>query len=88
MRYGLLYRFGEWNHAPGKLTLLVYGHHDVQPTDPLDQWESPPFEPDVREGRLYGRGVVDVNASEVGTLAWSHEKRGSVFVHGLVMDNL
>ncbi len=51
--------FAEWNHAPGKPTLLVYGHHDVQPVDPLPEWKSPPFEPSVREGRMWGRGVVD-----------------------------
>jgi acetylornithine deacetylase/succinyl-diaminopimelate desuccinylase-like protein len=51
--------FAEWMHAPGKPTLLVYGHHDVQPVDPLGEWVTPPFEPSVREGRLWGRGVVD-----------------------------
>jgi acetylornithine deacetylase/succinyl-diaminopimelate desuccinylase-like protein len=51
--------FAELDHAPGKPTLLVYGHHDVQPVDPLDQWKSPPFEPALREGRMWGRGVVD-----------------------------
>jgi len=51
--------FAEWMQAPGKPTLLVYGHHDVQPVDPLPEWITPPFEPAVREGRLWGRGVVD-----------------------------
>jgi acetylornithine deacetylase/succinyl-diaminopimelate desuccinylase-like protein len=51
--------FAEWMHAPGKPTLLVYGHHDVQPVDPMNEWISPPFEPAVREGRMWGRGVVD-----------------------------
>lgn len=51
--------FAEWNQAPGKPTLLVYGHHDVQPTDPLNEWVSPPFEPAIRDGRMWGRGVVD-----------------------------
>ncbi len=49
----------EWMKAPGAPTYLVYGHYDVQPPDPLDKWHSPPFEPQVRNGRLYGRGVSD-----------------------------
>ncbi len=51
--------YGEWLAAAGKPTLLVYGHYDVQPPDPLKQWHSPPFEPEVRDGRIYGRGVSD-----------------------------
>ncbi|HEY5490740.1 MAG TPA: dipeptidase [Gemmatimonadaceae bacterium] len=51
--------YGEWLGAPGKLTVLVYGHYDVQPPDPLDKWTSPPFTPSVRDGRLYARGVSD-----------------------------
>ena len=51
--------YGEWLNAPGKPTVLIYGHYDVQPVDPLELWNTPPFEPDVREGRMYGRGTVD-----------------------------
>jgi acetylornithine deacetylase/succinyl-diaminopimelate desuccinylase-like protein len=51
--------YGEWLGAPGKKTILVYGHYDVQPPDPLDKWHSPPWTPTVRDGRLYARGVSD-----------------------------
>jgi acetylornithine deacetylase/succinyl-diaminopimelate desuccinylase-like protein len=58
---------GEWRGAEGAPTLLVYGHYDVQPPEPLDEWTSPPFEPEVRDGRLYARGSVD--------------DKGQVFLH-------
>ncbi len=51
--------YGEWLDAPGKPTVLVYGHYDVQPPDPLEKWTSPPFTPTLRDGRLYARGVSD-----------------------------
>ncbi len=51
--------YGEWLGLSGAPTYLVYGHYDVQPPDPLDKWHSPPFDPQIREGRLYGRGVSD-----------------------------
>jgi acetylornithine deacetylase/succinyl-diaminopimelate desuccinylase-like protein len=51
--------YAEWLGAPGKPTVLVYGHYDVQPPDPLEKWQSPPFTPTVRDGRLYARGVSD-----------------------------
>ena len=51
--------YGEWLGVPGAPTLLVYGHYDVQPPDPIDKWRSEPFAPEVRDGRLYARGVSD-----------------------------
>ena len=45
--------------CPGKPTVLVYGHYDVQPPDPLDEWVTPAFEPTIRDGNLYARGAVD-----------------------------
>ena len=67
--------FAEFNHAPGKPTLLVYGHHDVQPVDPLGEWVSPPFEPAIREGRMWGRGVVDDKGQ-----VWIHVKAIEAFL--------
>src|SRR5437867_9603418 len=51
--------YAEWLNAPGKPTLLLYGHYDVQPTDPLEEWISPPFEPTVRGDNLFARGASD-----------------------------
>ena len=50
---------GDWLHAPGRPTILIYGHYDVQPPDPLDRWNSAPFAPEIRDGRIYARGVSD-----------------------------
>jgi len=51
--------YGEWLGAPTKRTVLIYGHYDVQPPDPLDKWITPPFTPTVRDGKLFARGVSD-----------------------------
>lgn len=51
--------YADWLHAPGKPTYLIYGHFDVQPVDPIELWTSPPFEPTIRDGRLYARGASD-----------------------------
>ena len=61
--------YADWLHAAGKPTCLCYGHYDVQPPDPLDEWLSPPFEPTERNGNLYARGAVD----DKGQM-WMHVK--------------
>ncbi len=61
--------YAEWMGAPGKPTVLCYGHYDVQPPDPLDEWKSPPFEPEERDGNIYARGAVD----DKGQM-WMHVK--------------
>src|SRR5437764_679832 len=59
--------YGDWLSAAGAPTILFYGHYDVQPVDPLELWESPPFEATVRDGELYARGAAD--------------DKGQVFMH-------
>src|SRR5947207_2387426 len=59
--------YGDWLNAPGAPTILFYGHYDVQPVDPVGLWESPPFEPTVRDGEIYARGSAD--------------DKGQVFMH-------
>jgi acetylornithine deacetylase/succinyl-diaminopimelate desuccinylase-like protein len=51
--------YGEWLHARGKPTVLIYGHFDTQPIDPLELWHSPPFDPVIKEGRIVARGSSD-----------------------------
>jgi len=58
----------EWMGRPGKPVLGIYGHYDVQPPDPLDLWETPPFEPTVRDGYVYARGAVDNKGQLVANL--------------------
>ncbi|WP_043932151.1 dipeptidase [Bacillus sp. EB01] len=59
--------YGEWIQAEGAPTVLVYGHYDVQPVDPVELWDSPPFEATIREGKLYARG--------------SSDDKGQIFMH-------
>lgn len=59
--------YGEWLHAEGKPTILFYGHYDVQPVDPLNLWESEPFNPEIRDNKLFARGASD--------------DKGQVFMH-------
>lgn len=60
--------YGEWLGAEGKPTVLLYGHYDVQPVDPIDLWNSDPFEPEVRENNIYARGAVDDKGQVYGLL--------------------
>jgi acetylornithine deacetylase/succinyl-diaminopimelate desuccinylase-like protein len=55
--------YADWLHVPGAPTVLLYAHYDVQPVDPLDEWEAPPFEPIVRDGRILARGAADDKSS-------------------------
>ncbi len=51
--------YADWLHAEGAPTVLVYGHYDVQPVDPLESWVRPPFEPRIEDGRIFARGAAD-----------------------------
>lgn len=51
--------FAQWRKARGRPTVLIYGHYDVQPVDPVNEWQTPPFEPTVKNNNLYGRGASD-----------------------------
>lgn len=74
---GLPIVYGDWLHAPGKPTVLVYGHYDVQPVDPLDEWLSPPFGAEVRDDYIFARGASDMKgqvfAQLVAVEAWLAE---------------
>lgn len=55
-------------HTPGKPTVIIYGHYDVQPAEPLDLWETPPYEPTLRDGKLYGRGASDMKGQVMASI--------------------
>jgi acetylornithine deacetylase/succinyl-diaminopimelate desuccinylase-like protein len=65
---GLPVVIADWNGRPGQPHLTIYGHYDVQPPDPLDEWESPPFEPEVRDGLLFARGAADNKGNHMATV--------------------
>ena len=62
--------YADWLNAPGKPTVLFYGHYDVQPADPLDLWKTPPFEPTVRDGSIYARGSADDKGCTCTSKPW------------------
>ncbi len=65
---GLPVVVGDWSGQPGKPHLTIYGHYDVQPPDPLEEWKSPPFEPEIRAGHIYARGCADNKGNHMATL--------------------
>jgi acetylornithine deacetylase/succinyl-diaminopimelate desuccinylase-like protein len=68
MEKGLPVVVADWNGRPGKPHLTIYGHYDVQPPDPMDEWKSPPFEPEVRDGKLFARGAADNKGNHMATV--------------------
>lgn len=60
--------YGDWLHAADKPTILIYGHFDVQPVDPENLWTDPPFDPTIRDGRVYARGASDMKGSLLITI--------------------
>jgi len=60
--------YAEWLEAPGKPTILIYGHYDVQPVDPQNKWQTKPFQPVIKDGRIYARGVSDDKAPVLTTI--------------------
>ena len=66
--------YADWLHAAGTPTCLAYGHYDVQPPDPLDEWLTPPFEPTERDGNIYARGAVD--------------DKGQMYIHVKALESL
>jgi acetylornithine deacetylase/succinyl-diaminopimelate desuccinylase-like protein len=65
---GLPVVVAEWNERPGRPHVTIYGHYDVQPPDPLDEWQSPPFEPEIRDGMLFARGAADNKGNHMATV--------------------
>src|SRR5581483_870654 len=79
--------YGEWLGAPGKPTVLIYGHYDVQPVDPVAEWRTPPFQPTIEGDNLYGRGASDMkgNAHEVLKALEALNKTGGIPVNVKVL---
>ena len=65
---GLPVVVADWHGAAGKPHLTIYGHYDVQPVDPLDEWQSPPFEPAIRDGEVWARGAADNKGNHMATV--------------------
>src|SRR3989475_9881804 len=58
----------DWDGRPGQRHLTIYGHYDVQPVDPIEEWTSPPFEPSVRDGQVWARGAADNKGNHMATV--------------------